>query len=405
MQGGNRILLGVSGGIAAYKAADLARDLRAAGFEVRVVMTQAATRFISPLTFSALTGRPAAAELFEDDPSASPQGGPMAHIDLAAESDLLLVAPATANLMAKFATGLADDLLTTVHLAFAGPTVLAPAMNTRMWEHPATQANLAKLRGRGVRLVEPETGEMACGTFGPGRLAGTERIVVAVKESLPGPGGMEADTVLVTAGPTREAVDPVRFLSNRSSGRMGFALAAEAARRGARVVLVAGPVSLPTPTGCERIDVVSAREMHTAVMQRLAQSTIAVMAAAVSDFRPTCAADKKLKKQNGVPRLRLEETEDILRDAGRSDGGTTLVGFAAETDNLKTNALRKLETKRCDFVVANPVGGETGFDSEFNQGLLLAANGAVGQVGPMSKAAMAGRILDFVLQHRREKAA
>ncbi len=405
MYGEKHILLGVSGGIAAYKSAELVRTLRAEGCRVQAVMTEAATRFITPLTLASLTGEQVITDLFADSSAAETLTSAVAHIDVAQRADLLLVAPATADILAKFALGLADDFLTTAHLAFDGPLVLAPAMNTRMWEHPATRANLDLLRARGAVVVEPGTGELACGTVGPGRLSEIERIVAAVRGALRVEGDMRGDCVLVTAGPTREALDPVRYLSNRSSGRMGYALAAEAAKRGARVILVSGPVPLPAPAGCERVDVESTQDMHDAVMERLDEATVAVMAAAVADYRPAAPAGRKLKKRDGVPDLRLEQTPDILRSVGMCKGDRFLIGFAAETHDLEDNARRKLRSKRCDLIVANPVGGATGFDSEFNQGLLLGAGGEVVRLDPMHKAAMAERIFDFAARQRRRKAA
>ena len=405
MLDGKSILLGVSGGIAAYKSAELVRALRSQGCTVQAVMTRAATKFITPLTLASLTGNKVITDLFSDASADDTLQSAIAHIDVAQRADLLLVAPATADIMAKFALGLADDFLSTAHLAFEGPLVLAPAMNTGMWEHPATRENLAQLRARGARIVEPGSGELACGTVGAGRLAEPELIVDAVRDALRGPGDLEGECVLVTAGPTREALDPVRYLSNRSSGRMGFALADEAARRGALVILVAGPVSIPTPHGCERIDVQDAQEMHDAVMARLPESTLAIMAAAVADYRLVAPAHRKLKKRDGIPSFELEETPDILQAVGRSKGDRILIGFAAETDDLESNARRKLESKGCDLVVANPVGGDTGFETDVNQGLLLSSTGEVLRLEPMTKPRMAVRILDMAIEVRARLAA
>jgi len=399
------VLLGVTGGIAAYKSAELVRALQADGHAVQAVLTKAATKFITPLTIASLTGNKVITDLFDDSSPDETLHSAIAHIDVAQRADVLLVAPASADILAKFALGLADDFLTTAHLAFRGPLVLAPSMNTNMWEHPATRENLAALRTRGARIVEPGVGELACGTVGPGRLAELGDIVAAVRSALNAEGDLQDECVLVTAGPTREALDPVRYISNRSSGRMGFALAAEAARRGARVVLIAGPVALPTPAGCERIDVESAAEMHQSVLQHLGEASFAVMAAAVADYRPEHQAASKLKKRDGLPQLSLEETPDILLSAAAHKGDRVLVGFAAETDNLEANARRKLQSKGCDLVVANPVGGATGFDSELNQGMLLAADGSVQRLGSMSKAEMAGRILDEAIRLRKRMAA
>ena len=399
------VLLGVTGGIAAYKSAELVRALQADGHAVQAVLTKAATKFITPLTIASLTGNKVITDLFDDSSPDETLHSAIAHIDVAQRADVLLVAPASADMLAKFALGLADDFLSTAHLAFRGPLVLAPSMNTNMWEHPATRENLAALRTRGARIVEPGVGELACGTVGPGRLAELGDIVAAVRSALSSEDDLQDECVLVTAGPTREALDPVRYISNRSSGRMGFELANEAARRGARVVLIAGPVALPTPPGCERIDVESAAEMHQSVLRHLGEASFAVMAAAVADYRPDHAAASKLKKRDGLPQLSLEETPDNLQSAAAHQGDRVLVGFAAETDDLEANGRRKLQSKGCDLVVANPVGGATGFDSELNQGMLLAADGSVQRLGPMSKAEMAGRILDEAIRLRKRMAA
>ena len=401
----NTVLLGVTGGIAAYKSAELVRALQADGHAVQAVLTKAATKFITPLTIASLTGNRVITDLFDDSSPDETLHSAIAHIDVAQRADVLLVAPATAATLAKFALGLADDFLGTAHLAFRGPLVLAPAMNTNMWEHPATRENLATLRSRGARIVEPGTGELACGTVGAGRLAELDEIVDAVRSALRAGGELQAECVLVTAGPTREALDPVRYISNRSSGRMGFALADEAAKRGARVILIAGPVALPTPAGCERIDVVSAAEMHQAVMQRLGEASFAVMAAAVADYRLARPAVSKVKKRDGIPQLSFEETPDILRSVAASKGERVLVGFAAETDDLEANARHKLRAKGCDLVVANPVGGATGFDTHLNQGMLLSADGTVQHLDPMPKPAMASRIFDEAIRLRKRMAA
>ena len=403
--GRNTILLGVTGGIAAYKSAELVRALQAEGHAVQAVLTKAAAKFVTPLTIASLTGNKVITDLFDDGSADGVLHSAIAHIDAARRADVLLVAPATAATLARFALGLADDFLSTAHLAFRGPLVLAPAMNANMWEHPSTQENLATLRSRGARVVEPGTGELACGTVGPGRLADLGEIVAAVRSALHPGGALSGECVLVTAGPTREPLDPVRYISNRSSGRMGFALAEEAAKLGGRVILVAGPVALPTPRGCERIDVESASQMHQAVMQRLGEASLVVMAAAVADYRPARPAASKLKKRDGLPQLSFEETPDILRAIGASKGDRVLVGFAAETDELEANARRKLQAKGCDLVVANPVGGATGFDTDLNQGLLLSADGSVRQLEPMPKSAMAARVLDAAVRLRKRMAA
>ena len=399
------VLLGVSGGIAAYKSAEIVRALQADGYSVQAAMTRAATKFVTPLTFAALTGRKVITDLFADRTVEDVLDSSIAHIDVARKADLLLVAPATADLLAKFALGIADDFLSTAHLAFEGPLVLAPAMNTRMWEHPATRENLALLRARGARIVEPGTGELACGTTGAGRLADPELILRSVRVALRCNADLQGECVLVTAGPTREPLDPVRFLSNRSSGRMEFAIAEDAAQRGARVVLVAGPVALATPQGCERVDVETAAEMHRAVISRVGEASVVVMTAAVADYRPAAVADRKLKKRDGLRSVELEPTRDILMAARERNGRCILVGFAAETDDLESNARSKLVAKGCDLVVANPVGGATGFDVDLNQGLLLWPNGAVERIDPTSKRRMAARILDATIEIRQRRAA
>ncbi len=396
MSQGKSVLLGVSGGIAAYKSAEIVRALRAEGHRVQAVMTKAATQFIGPLTLASLTGQKVITDLFSANSAEDTLHSAIAHIDVAQEADLLLVAPATADVLAKFANGIADDFLSTAHLAYKGPIVLAPAMNTAMWEHPATQENLARLLDRGVTVVEPGVGELACGTTGPGRLADLEPVMNAVRAVLGATGSMASECVLVTAGPTREPIDPVRYLSNRSSGRMGYAIAAEAASRGARVIIVSGPVSLPTPPGCERVNVESADDMHKAVQRHLDEATVAVMAAAVADYRPASPAGQKIKRGNGAPSFDLVETPDILKSARNDSGRRVLVGFAAETSDLEANARRKLAAKGCDLLVANPVGGETGFDTDRNQGILLAADGTREALAPMAKSEMAGHILDAV---------
>ncbi len=400
-----QIILGICGGIAAYKSAELVRQLQDAGYGVQAVMTAAAQKFITPLTLAALSGNKVISGLFDDSSADGTLNSSIEHIGVAQSADLLLVAPATADVIAKFANGRADDFLTTTQLAFDGPLVVAPAMNTVMWNHPATRENIAKLRSRGAAIVEPGVGDLACGMVGPGRLAELSSIVAEVRDVFQSRSDLSGETVLITAGPTRERLDPVRFLSNRSSGRMGFALAEEAQRRGAHVVLVSGPVSIETPPGCERIDVETAQQMHDAVMLRLGDATIAVMAAAVADYRAASPAAQKIKKQGGPPTFELEATPDILRAVGEQKRALLLVGFAAETENLEANARHKLESKNCDMIVANPVGGDTGFDSATNQGLILTRGGDVIEIDPTLKSEMAARILDAALSLRRRQAA
>ena len=400
------IALGVSGGIAAYKAAELVRLLTERGHQVQVVMTDSGQRFVGPLTFAALTGKKVITNMFGETDSEVKESS-IEHIAVAQNADLLLVAPATADILAKFAHGIADDFLTTTHLAFDGPVVAAPAMNTNMWEHPATQANVATLASRGVTIVEPDSGDLACGMVGPGRLADLERIADAAEAALAGraqTNDLASETVLITAGPTQEAIDPVRFIANRSSGRMGYALAQAARARGARVILVSGPVSLAPPSGCEVVLVETAEQMHQAVLEHLSESTIFAAVAAVADYRPRTAASAKLKKQDSSLTLELEPTPDILQEVGRLKGSRTVIGFAAETENVLENARAKVAAKNCDLIVANPVGAdarETGFGSPQNQGWLVDATGEATELPPMPKREMAERILDRIAQLRK----
>jgi phosphopantothenoylcysteine decarboxylase/phosphopantothenate--cysteine ligase len=366
---GRHIVLGVTGGIAAYKAADLVRRLRETGAEVRVIMTRGAQAFVTPLTFQALSGKPVHTELLD----AAAEAG-MGHIELARWADLVLIAPATADFIARLANGLADDLLTTVCLASAAPLVLAPAMNQQMWANPAVQANCATLRERGVRLVGPETGSQACGDTGPGRMTEPADLLAALFP--PAPAALGGRHVVVTAGPTYEDIDPVRYIGNRSSGRMGFAVAAAAAAAGARVSLVAGPVQLETPAGVARIDVRSAAEMRDAALALARSADVFIGVAAVADYAPLRRAEQKVKK--GAARLTLElaATPDIVAEVAALEDGPLTVGFAAETENLKAHALEKLSRKRLDMIAANRVGGDDGgFESDRNEILLLSAEG------------------------------
>jgi phosphopantothenoylcysteine decarboxylase/phosphopantothenate--cysteine ligase len=389
-----RVILGIGGGIAAYKAAELARALMERGMTVQAVMTRAAQEFVRPLTFAALTGRKVITELFDSD-------GAVEHIRLTEEADLLLVAPATADLAAKFAHGLADDFLSTFYLAFTGPVVLAPAMNTNMWLHPATKANLEALRARGHHIVEPEEGLLACGTTGPGRLADPQRIAAFVEALARTNRDLAGETVLVTAGPTQEPLDPVRFISNRSSGKMGYALAEAAAARGARVILVSGPVELAAPAGVTVVRVRTAEEMRAAVMERLEQASIIVKAAAVADYHLAAVPPNKVKKTATRITLELDPTPDILAEAGRNKGDRLLIGFAAETENLVEEARRKLEAKNCDMVVANLVGKEgTGFGSDRNEVVLVLKTGETVPLPAASKREIADRIFDHALRLR-----
>ena len=402
------VALGVGGGIAAYKAAELARALMERGFTVDVVMTRAAEEFIRPLTFAALTGRKVHTHLFSAASADDTLASAIDHIRLAQENQLLVVAPATADLLAKFANGLADDLLTTTYLAFTGTVVLAPAMNTNMWNHPATQSNVQVLRGRGHVVVEPDEGLLACGMIGPGRLAEPVEIADAVlaaskKQSRR---DLEGETILITAGPTQEPIDSVRYLSNRSSGKMGYALAEEAAARGARVVLVSGPVILPPPREVTLIPVRTALEMRQAVIDRLTEATIVIKAAAVADYYMPNPSKHKMKKTAARLSLDLEPTPDILAEVGTKKGDRLLIGFAAETDNMIEEARRKMQQKNCDMVVGNVVSGNlgarpgTGFESDDNEVVLVTRTGETIPVERASKRAVAGRIFDEALRLR-----
>ncbi|MGH9540389.1 MAG: bifunctional phosphopantothenoylcysteine decarboxylase/phosphopantothenate--cysteine ligase CoaBC [Terriglobales bacterium] len=403
-----KIVLGVSGGIAAYKAAELARLFQQAGFPVQAVLTRAAQEFIRPLTFAALTGQKVITDLF--DPALAAAAGEPApqavsaieHIEAAQTAAALVVAPATAHVLAKFAHGLADDFLTTLYLATPAPVILAPAMNLEMWRHPATQANLETLRRRPRHvLVEPGAGYLACGMIGEGRLADLDAIVAATRAALAASakdGDLAGRTVLITAGPTREAVDPVRYFSNRSSGKMGFALAAAAAGRGARVVLIAGPATAPPPEapGIELIRVTTAAEMAEAALGRFESADLAILAAAVADYRPVAPAARKIKKTADRLRLELEPTPDILAAFGRlKKRGQVLVGFAAETGPPVAAAREKLGAKGADLIVANDVSrAGVGFDADENQVVLVGANGREQALERAPKPQIAEQILD-----------
>jgi phosphopantothenoylcysteine decarboxylase / phosphopantothenate---cysteine ligase len=397
-----RIILGVGGGIAAYKAAELSRALVQNNHSVQVVMTGAAQEFVRPLTFAALTGRKVITGMFS---SASPDAtlsSAVEHIAVAQEHDLLVVAPATADLLASFAHGIANDFLTTLYLAFTGPVVLAPAMNTNMWMHPATQANLETLRRRGHRVVEPGDGFLACGMTGPGRLAEPAQIAAAVEAELGRGRDLEGETVLITAGPTQEPLDPVRYISNRSSGKMGYALAEAAAARGAHVILISGPVHLPPPRSVLVLGVRTAREMHDKVFENLHGADIIIKAAAVADFHLARVPQQKVKKTAARISLELDPTPDILSELGRKKSERQLlVGFAAETENLPQEARRKLEAKNCDMVVGNLVNHEdVGFESDRNEVLLALRTGEMSPVPPAPKRQVADRIFDEILKLR-----
>jgi phosphopantothenoylcysteine decarboxylase/phosphopantothenate--cysteine ligase len=390
---GRRIVLGVSGGIAAYKAAELVRLLVKAGAEVRVIMTAAAQKFITPLTLQTLSQHPVSTDTFDLQMEAT-----VGHIDLADRAELLVIAPATADVIARLAQGMANDLLTTVALACRAPILIAPAMNVNMWNHPATQANVKTLYDRGVQTVGPGAGELACGWVGSGRMSEPAEVAAACARALGGRDLAGLD-VLVTAGPTYEAIDPVRFVGNRSTGKMGFAIARAAARRGARVSLVAGPTSLPTPPSVERVDVESAREMHEAVMKRADGQALIVMTAAVADYRPKAAAAKKLKKEKlgAAPSIDLVPNPDILAElAARAyqRRQPVIVGFAAETDDVEKRAVEKRRKKGCDLLVANDVSEPgSGFGTDTNR-VLLVDDAGVEALPLLTKDQVAERILD-----------
>ena len=425
---GLKVTVGVCGGIAAYKSVELVRLLQDAGYDPHVVMTRAAEEFVRPLTFAAISGHKVITTLWGEEAGAGAEDNDSSieHIQEAQTTKLLIVAPATADTLAKFAHGLADDFLSTMFLATKAPVIVAPAMNVNMWEHPATQANVAMLRSRGVTVIEPGSGYLACGMVGGGRLAEPATIVAVVGDVLhngkpPAPHAPSAlsdtklsqgvpqqgsqlvcdlagETVMVTAGGTREAIDPVRFIGNRSSGRMGYAVAEAAQRRGARVILISAPANIPPPAGVEVVPVVTAEEMRVAMMKRLREATIVVMAAAVSDFRVRSVAAQKIKREAArAVLLELEATEDILREVvAQRVVGTIVVGFAAETEDALANGRLKLAGKGVDAVVVNDVSVEgIGFDSEQNAGSFLTRSGAV-EFPRMSKAMMADRILDEV---------
>jgi phosphopantothenoylcysteine decarboxylase/phosphopantothenate--cysteine ligase len=395
-----KIALGVSGGIAAYKAAEIVRLLQDRGVRVQVVMTRAAQEFVRPLTFAALSGDKVITDLFGSDESQANVESAIEHIAIAQAIDALLVAPATADVLARFAQGIANDFLSTLYLATTAPVVVAPAMNVNMWNHAATQANLEVLRKRGVRIVEPGQGYLACGMTGSGRLAENVTIVTAVMEALGAEQDLAGETVLITAGPTREKIDPVRYLTNRSSGRMGYAIAEAALRRGARVLLVSGPTAISAPGAAEVTPVETAEEMLAAVLKLLPESTIVIKTAAVSDFRPKTVAGQKIKRK-GAMTLDLEPTADILAELGRRKTTQIVVGFAAETENVLENARKKLASKSLDAVVVNDVSREgIGFDSDRNAVTIISANEVV-EVPETSKWEVAHRVLDQVVKLRK----
>ena len=402
-----KIALGVTGGIAAYKAAEIVRLLQDRGIRVQVVMTRAAQEFVRPLTFAALSGEKVITGMFASGEEHTPNlDSAIEHIAVAQSIDALVVVPATADVLAQFAQGIAGDFLTTLFLATTAPVIVAPAMNVNMWNHPATQANLQTLRQRGVRIVEPGAGYLACGMTGPGRLAENETIVAAVLEALGAAQDFSGETVLITAGPTREKIDPVRYLTNRSSGRMGYALAEAALRRGARVLLVSGPTALTPPGAAEVTRVDSTEEMRGAVLKLLPEATIVVKTAAVSDYRPKAAAGQKIKRK-GPMNLELEATPDILKELALQKTTQIVIGFAAETENVLENARQKLLAKNLDAVVVNDVSREgIGFDSERNAVTIISRDEVV-EVPETTKWEVAQRVLDQVVrlrQHRKSPA-
>lgn len=389
----DHILIGVTGGIAAYKSAQLVRDCRRHGADVRVVMTQAATAFVTPLTFQALCGHRVHTTLLDADAEAG-----MGHIELARWADLFLIAPLSADCAARLASGQANDLLSTVFLATPAPVMVAPAMNQQMWAHPAVQANMAKLRDYGVHVAGPEAGDQACGDVGAGRMCEADVLADAAVAYLAarrqsGP-CLQGRRVVVTAGPTREAIDPVRYLSNRSSGRMGFAVAEAAAAAGAEVVLVAGPCALPTPVGVERVDVNSAEQMHQAVMAKSQDADLFFAVAAVADYRSATQADSKIKKSAPSMSLEFTRNADILADVAALEGGPRCIGFAAETNDLAKYAMAKLERKGLDLIAANAVGGaRCAFDAVDNALHLFYRDGRDEQLGPEDKRHLAAALV------------
>jgi phosphopantothenoylcysteine decarboxylase/phosphopantothenate--cysteine ligase len=398
-----KVALGVAGGIAAYKAAEIVRLLQDRGIRVQVVMTRAAQEFVRPLTFAALSGEKVITGMFShgEDQAANIDSA-IEHIAVAQSIDALLVAPATADILAHFAQGIASDFLSTLYLATTAPVVVAPAMNVNMWNHAATQANLEILRRRGVRIVEPDSGYLACGMTGSGRLAENETIVAAVLEALGATQDLAGQTVLITAGPTREKIDPARYLTNRSSGRMGYAVAEAALRRGARVLLVSGPTALTPPGAAEVTRVESAEQMRDAVLDLLPQATIVIKTAAVSDYRAKNVSEQKIKRKGPIT-LDLEPTADILKEISARKQSQIVLGFAAETENVLENARQKLAAKHLDAVVVNDVSREgIGFDSDRNEVTIITHDEIV-QVPETTKWEVAQRVLDQVVRIRQQR--
>jgi phosphopantothenoylcysteine decarboxylase / phosphopantothenate---cysteine ligase len=395
-----KVALGVSGGIAAYKAAEVLRLLQEREIRVQVIMTQAAQEFVRPLTFAALSGEKVITSMFDGGNAEPNIDSAVEHIAVAQAIDALVVVPATADILAKFAQGIANDFLATLFLATTAPVVVAPAMNVNMWNHPATQANLEILRKRGVKIVEPDSGYLACGMVGAGRLAANEAIVAAVLETLGASQDLAGETILITAGPTREKIDPVRYITNRSSGRMGYALAEAALRRGAHVLLVSGPTTVMPPDAAEVTRVETTEQMREAVINLLPQATIVIKTAAVADYRPKTAAGQKLKR-TGPMSLELEPTSDILAELAGKKTNQLIIGFAAETENVLENARKKLAKKSLDAIVVNDVSREgIGFDSDRNAVTILTHDEVV-EVPETTKWEVAQRVLDQVVNLRR----
>ena len=401
-----KIALGVTGGIAAYKAPEILRELQDRGVEVQVVMTRAAQEFVRPLTFAALSGKNVITEMFADGASAGSSGSSVEHIGVAQSIDALLVAPATADTIAKFANGTASDFLSTLYLATTAPVIIAPAMNVNMWQHEATQQNLEMLRHRGVRIVEPGSGYLACGMIGAGRLAEPEQIVEAVLETLGVTQDLKGESILVTAGPTFEPIDPVRFIGNRSSGKMGYAIAEAAIRRGARVTLVSGPTAINPPAVAEFVPVETTEQMRNAVLVRFPDASVVIKAAAVADYRPRQIAPEKIKRAGNSLTLELEPTADILAELGAQRfEKQILVGFAAETENVIENARRKLAAKHIDAIVVNDVSKPgIGFNSDRNAVTIITAEDSL-QVAESSKLEVAQRVLDAVVRLRSARSS
>ena len=396
---GKRILLGVTGGIAAYKSPDLVRRLRERGAEVQVVMTPAATEFITALTFQAVSGKPVRSSLWDTEAEAA-----MGHIELARWADLIIVAPATADFLARLASGQANDLLTTLCLATTAPVAVAPAMNHVMWSNPATQANVATLEQRRVLVFGPAAGDQACGEVGEGRMLEPLDLAARIDSALAPTGPLSGKRVLITAGPTRERIDPVRFISNRSSGKMGFAVAQAARNAGAEVVLVSGPVALPTPAGVRRIDCESSADMLKVVLREVGQADIFISTAAVADYRPARPADQKIKKASDRLDLEMERTTDILATvAASADRPPLVVGFAAETESVEQNARTKLLKKNLDMIAANEVGDDKAFECEDNH-LIVLSRTSRHDLGRASKTALAERLIALIAEAMKERA-